>query len=272
MRIVTRLLLLVITSIFGNSSYAQQFDSLHIEKRKIDDNNTIFSVGTAFVYQFKIIENDTTFHLTNNVSYPATSFEMVKAPQDSMVQRFHLLVPTVKKRERTNKNQTEIMYLFEPDFKNIYQTGLVENEQNTWIHPPRNGFFKALETCPFPYVKHPLKVGKTWKDQLSIGQHWAHPKWGEWQNRLLLNFTYSVEEKTQITWKNQAIDVYKINGVAESSIGTSRLVAYFSEKLGFMRLEYTTATNIKVIIWLVDHSSHNNFSTFDHVVDYIEMH
>lgn len=268
----TRHTIVLFCLLFPFFSHAQQFDNLHIEKRKIDENNAIFTVGTAFVYQFEIIENDTVYHLLNNTGNPEISFDLVPAQQDSTVQRFHLLVPTVKRNERTNKRQTEIMYSFEPLFKNIYQTGIVENDQNCWIHPPRNGFFGALETCPFPYVKFPLEPGKTWIDQLSISPHWAHPKWGEWQNRLLLNFRYSIDEKTQITWKNQEIDVFKISSFAESSIGKSTLVAYFSEQYGFVRLEYTTATQLKINIWMVEHAANYNFNTFDQVVDYIELH
>lgn len=44
------------------------------------------------------------------------------------------------------------------------------------------------------------------------------------------------------------IDCLKVRATATSAIGSSELISYFSEKYGFVKLEYTLFTGIKIEI------------------------
>lgn len=56
----------------------------------------------------------------------------------------------------TGFNQTPLKYKL-GNRKNYSTSGVIENEANIWIHPPRDGLFKILELNPFPFVKFPLE-------------------------------------------------------------------------------------------------------------------
>ena len=59
---------------------------------------------------------------------------------------------TVIKFEYLDKNRKTIL---------SERTGLVENEVNVWLHPPRNSDLGILQLSAFPYIK--LTNTKTWK-------------------------------------------------------------------------------------------------------------
>jgi hypothetical protein len=48
------------------------------------------------------------------------------------------------------------------------------------------------------------------------------------------------------------MECYLIEGKASSEIGMTKLEAYFSEKYGFIRLEYELLNDVKVNLWLID--------------------
>jgi len=47
-------------------------------------------------------------------------------------------------------------------------TGVMQNENKVWLHPPRVGSLEFLEAFPFPEVRFPLEIGKTWKNSISV--------------------------------------------------------------------------------------------------------
>ncbi|PKQ63554.1 hypothetical protein BZG02_09285 [Labilibaculum filiforme] len=51
-----------------------------------------------------------------------------------------------------------------------YQTGIIENENRIWLHPPRNDQYQIHEYTPFPEVRFPLKVGSKW--ETDFGFEW----------------------------------------------------------------------------------------------------
>ena len=263
-----RLTKLLTFLLLAHFSFAQQFNSLFIERKNIDANNLIYQTGRLFVFDYEIIENDKKYKLSYNEGYPNEKFELVYIETDTLDLKIHLLVPKPNKSERTNKKQTEIKYLYGPVFKSINGTGIVENEKNTWIHPPRQGFFKALETCPFPFVSLPLEIGKQWNDKMKISNHWSHEKWGAWEKKLMLSYNYKITERTVIETGIGNLDCYVIESSAESRIGESRLRSYYSEKYGFVRMEYEMVTGLKVNIWLDRFSENNNFNDLQHIINY----
>ncbi len=254
----------------GQVSFSQGFKTLYIEKKNVDSDNKIFKIGRAFIYDYEIIENGYNYKLNYNAGLPENKFELVKDEKDTLELKIHLLIPKVEKKERTNKNQTETYYIFEPTFSFMSQTGIVENNSNVWIHPPRSGFFVALETCPYPYVKLPIKIGKEWNDKMKIGDHWCNEKWGVWKKKLLLSYDYKITQKTKINTKIGKLECYVIESTAKSEIGESKLKSFFSEKYGFVRLEYEMATGIKVNLWLDNLKENNNFNGYENIGKYID--
>ncbi|SFN37470.1 hypothetical protein SAMN04487989_1018 [Bizionia echini] len=234
---------LIIILLISNLVLGQQYDGLCIEKSKIDKNNSIYTLGKEFVFNIKITENDSIFFLQENNS---DNFKLSYEIDSLKISEIHLTVIKPKMFQRTNKKQTEVYYSYEPNPTSTFSTGLVENNENIWIHPPRSGFFKSLETCPFPYIKLDKPIGYKWSDSMSIGNHWSNKKWGLWEGRLILNYDYEIVGKEQVDSEFGILDCIIVNAVANSIIGKSKLKAYFSEKYGFIKLDYTLFNGIKI--------------------------
>ncbi len=228
----------------------QQYDGLHIEKMKIDANNTIYQSGRTFVYSYELIINDTTYQLENTLWSGNISKERFKLSSDlldtTLISEIHLTVTKPKLGQRTNKNQTEVFHIYEPNSTMAYHTGIVENESNVWLHPFRAIFFEALETCPFPYIKLDKHQGEQWNDSMSIGSFWSHEMWGVWEGRLLLKYTYEIAENLTLPTKIGPLDCIKVIADASSKIGNSELIAFYSPEYGFVKLNYTLFNGIQI--------------------------
>lgn len=52
--------------------------------------------------------------------------------------------------------------------KSSNMTGVYESSDRIWLHPPRFGPLKKLETFPFPEVRFPLEINKRWESSISV--------------------------------------------------------------------------------------------------------
>jgi len=254
--------LIFITLLVFQSGFSQQYDTVLIEDQNIDENNKIYKTGSVFVYDYEIIHDGQLSKLKSNSGmFASTEFELVPIETDSIdVDKIHLLVQPVKDEDRTNDNQTQICYLQEPVYASFNSTGVVENENNVWIHPIRKGFFNSLETAPFPFVKKPLKVGAQWTDQMKIGQGWGNKIWGQWEGSLIQTYDYTVVGKEILETKIGKIDCFIIQSTSKSSIGETKLKSFFSAVYGFVRLEYALLNDLEVNMWLIETKSEVEFN------------
>jgi len=138
-------------------------------------------------------------------------------------------------------NQTAIRYEYvtyggKPFSREI--TGAIENDMNCWIHPPRNSFFRILETNPFPYIKAPYVVGTKWNWKLKIRDVWSDKRWLEWKGDIENTYEYEITDKREIETRVGKLDCFVIKSIAKSRIGNSELVSYFNEEFGFVKLDY----------------------------------
>ncbi|UZO82070.1 hypothetical protein NBT05_06255 [Aquimarina sp. ERC-38] len=240
--------------------YTQQYDNVYIEKDSININNKIFRPGTVFIYDFEIKKGDKSFSL---IQLPKkNSFKLTEVEEDSVVNNeIHLAVNY--ELPDYNKDQTKISYYERPVLQPFSSTGAVENDKNVWIHPIRTGFFKSLETCPFPYIKKPFIKGNKWKDQMLIGENWSHEFWGEWEGKLLLNYQYSIIDQQILNTPLGKLNCFVIKSTATSKKGETELISYFSEQYGFVKLEYKLITGIIINMSLGNIQFNKKFKSFE---------
>jgi hypothetical protein len=235
--------LLVILLVIYQSAFSQQYEGLEIEKNKVDDNNTVYTYGKEFVYSITITKEGKRLHLSKN---DLNDFKLTENPDSLRISEVHLNIIKADASKRTNKNQTEIYYSYEPNPKYISATGIVENENNVWLHPPRSGFFKSLETCPFPYIKLKKPIGYQWKDGMKIGEQWSNKIWGEWKGTLSLQYEYQLIGEEKISTKMGEINCIIIESKASSVIGINKLNAYYNDQHGFVILHYTFSNGVEI--------------------------
>lgn len=88
------------------------------------------------------------------------------------------------------------------------KTGLVENEKNVWVHPPRTNFFSMLEFNPFPFIMSPYEIGNKWTWSLNIGSQWADKKWKTWDGQITNLYTYEIIDKKVVPTKLGNLECY----------------------------------------------------------------
>lgn len=127
-------------------------------------------------------------------------------------------------------------------------TGLVENDNNIWMHPPRSRLFAITEANPFPYIKTPYKIGTSWSWKLTFGGHWSHPEWLVWKGKVEATYDYKIVGKDKLETPLGKLDCWIVDGVSTSRLGKTALKSYFSEQYGFVKLDYTNIDGSKLIL------------------------
>lgn len=193
---------------------AQEYPNLKMDDAKsTETDNTVFKPGTELTYQVIIHSS----------------------PKDTV--DIHYTVLSLKNKDKTNKKQTEVGITYSYSKRLLEQTGIVENQDNLWMHPPRNGRFKALEIYPFPYIKHNME---SWTDLLEIGGHWIDSIHDEKRIKLTLQYTREGVETTETPLGK--LDCTVIRGTSVSELGQFIMKSYYHEKYGFVKLMYLEGT------------------------------
>lgn len=128
-------------------------------------------------------------------------------------------------------------------------SGIVENERNIWMHPNRTLLLEVLELNPFPYVKFPAKEGLKWKWKLTIGSQWGSPYWEEWEGAIVNRYRYKiVDTSCSLSTALGALDCVRVEATAKSRLGKTHLTAYYNEKYGFVKFDYTNIDGSQIEI------------------------
>jgi hypothetical protein len=134
------------------------------------------------------------------------------------------------------------------EFITSESTGLVENKRNIWMHPLRSQLFAITEANPFPYIKTPYKIGTSWSWKLKFGGGWSHPEWLVWKGAVEATYDYKIVEKANLVTAFLNLDCWVVECVSTSRLGKTYLKAYFSEKYGFVLLDYTNIDGSKLML------------------------
>jgi hypothetical protein len=211
-----------------------------------EKNNQILKPGLEYSYNYRIFNNKTQQRLYLEFG-TEEKWKLVEIKDSvDLIEKINMLVIKQKTFKKTNKRQTEIIYSFSPDWHKFSSTGGIENINNFWLHPPRTDYFKILEICPFPYVKFPLFLGQEWNDENKVSSSWSDLRWLEWKGNLNLKFNYKIVGKKQIKTKIQNYDCWVIEGSTISQKNSSKLVSYFNENAGFVKMEFITINNLTI--------------------------
>ncbi|GAA4272872.1 hypothetical protein U6A24_06295 [Aquimarina gracilis] len=248
--------------------YVEVFDSINIDQNRYTKNNHIYKEKFEFVYSYE--------HFTkNNVKYLfaidtlindrryAWKFVNADSIDDNTILKVKIkikkgLQPMIEHIPNYNQTLVEYSYLKrkEPESFNSI-SGLIENEKNIWIHPPRDKYFRILELNPFPFIKEPYEIGNKWKWGLRIGDIWGDERWVKWKGVIENKYTYEIKGKNRINTVFGKLDSYIIEAEALSRIGKTQLTAFFHPEYGFLELLYTNIDGSKTRLKLEELIKHN---------------
>lgn len=234
--------------------YSQMYNSLYIESDSINNNNVIYIPGKTFVYKYNIVHNGECKKLIKNeqIELYQIDFKLEPVLCNENTNKLYVFVDTCKYNQCSENSQTKIYYIDSCGINTYTGTGVIENDQNLWIHPVRYGFFRCLELCPYPYIKFPIQIGSELVDSNRIGQRWGNEFWGTWKGSQLLTYHYKVVGKQVIETNFGSIECYRIDSYSNTNLGISKLTAYFSEVYGFVQLDYEINPNLKIYFSLLE--------------------
>ena len=247
----------------------EKFDSTNVDQNRFTENNITFKEGTIFTYDFEhITPTNDTLLFTWDELVEDWKFAWKFVPIDSINEN------TINKVNITVKAGLEPMIQHIPDYnQTIIQynyltengkapftgsSGVIENEDNIWMHPPRDKYFRILELNPFPFIKAPYKVGNQWEWTLVIGDGWGDDRWKVWEDQIENLYNYKISDKKIIKTVMGEIDCFVIESNANSRIGETKLTSYFSPEYGFVRLNYTNIDGSRTNLELIEHSGKEN--------------
>ena len=127
-------------------------------------------------------------------------------------------------------------------------TGIIENVKKIWMHPMRSNQYVTTEICPYPEVKFPLEIGKSWSSTMNLGK-----KWGIWSGKSG-EFSYTVTDKVfeNFTFLDKPLECWKVEATSFFEFGTSKLSFLFNEDYGFVNLSYNNYLNEEISFVLVN--------------------
>jgi len=205
-------------------------------KSKYNDDNIIFKTNNKYTYNAYRIKGDDTLNCF--MEYLNDTVIIKKVVLTILPGKFF--------------SQTKIKWEYLDENNNViskYITGIIEDENEIWVHPPRKGIpFIYTESAPFPDITYPLDSMSNWKGKLiglkgyeSIGL----------EGKVSFEYNVSLRQDIQTDYKSFK-NCCVINSSGESCIGISTHTYFFDEEYGFVYSEYNFPTGEKLILSLND--------------------
>jgi hypothetical protein len=236
---------IVFSLLILQNTFGQTFD----EMKHLTDDNNIYTQYRQFYYKYYFLkEKDTLLvklytkpeHIVPyEHSWKLESKSRLTFEQDYTA--IHQLALTIKAGDYFGKaSLLQYDYLSkERRGMKHEQTGLVEVCSDILMNPPKENHFLINELNPFPEIREPLIKDNTWQSTTTTSDVGGSEKWKTWQGNIEVNSTYRIRDIQTIKTNIGFLKCFIIDATAQSSVGETRLVAYFNEEYGFVKLNYT---------------------------------
>jgi len=117
-------------------------------------------------------------------------------------------------------------------------TGLGYDDTFLFIHPPRHGFYRILQFCPYPNFFGRSELGSNWDWTLNIGQQWAI----DTLFPVVFEDTFETKYKLDSIITRRTVfgdlECYKIIATETSKYGISTGCFYLNNQYGLVNFEF----------------------------------
>ena len=183
-------------------------------------NGQIFISGKKFDYNVHYFQSDKKITVNESLKF---SISGQNWKQDMSQKEAIWEYATKKKTKEIFRDQFSLGWI------TIDTTGVIENDQKIWIHPPRHNQYTMNEIAPFPDVRKKYKVGDSYQSILFIGNGFGI--WSGKKCKNIYNIISIDQERTDTIWT--------INSKSEIDGKTNMLVFKFSSERGFISFDYS---------------------------------
>lgn len=195
-----------------------------------NDDNEIYLPGREF--QFVVYYSDSTDSLRK-----VDTLEL-KVTNDFYPQRSQTAIDWI--HHQANKNDTTIVK---------ETTGVIDSKDSYFIHPPREGDLHILSFAEFPTINTFVFKDSTSKSNSTGKVSMAKTYKGKTITHVETNQKYQGKTTIDIPYQKN-YRVHHLKATAKSELGTILGNYYFSEKLGFVRLDYELPDQTKISMQL----------------------
>lgn len=194
---------------------------------RFDLDNKIYTLNREILYKCSVIRDDKVLDLS--LKYIRMIIQGTTKPFSDFDPDYS---QTVIKFEYLDDNLDPII---------SERTGLIENEKNIWLHPPRSGDLGILQLSAFPYIK----LDKTRKWQWELDAAYA--------NYQDVHLTHTYVKKKSITFNSQfgILSCIPIAATSESHIGTTTSEFLYHAEHGFVQLKFHTIEGTTITLELL---------------------
>lgn len=250
--------------------FIEQFDANYKEDNRFTQDNFTYTEGLTFTYSYRFYDKDGKEFLHQSTETAGLDHEKawqlvpaLRADEDAVraVQMTVLHGMQGIDQMKPDYNRTVVQYDYltaDGNARYTEVTGIVENEKNIWMHPPRSKLFRILELNPFPYIQAPYKVGAEWTWTQQIGAFWSDSRWKEWKGAVTNTYDYKITDKKMVRTTFGILECYEVTAKATSELGETALTALFNPDYGFVQTNYTNIDGSKMAMELTGRASESS--------------
>jgi hypothetical protein len=226
------------------------------------NHKRIYDINRKYRFGYGLTINSENYHciligdgLNYGNSKKERNWELVKNKLllDSM-EKSILYVDLIPRTGAINNDQypMEFNYLNvkKDQIGTLSMSGIYDDSTGIWIHPPRDYYFQILEFSPYPYIKFPLAVNRKWKWSLEVDDNWSMKGIVEYRGTVNLKYQYKVTKKELLNTDLGKLECYVVEASGMSRLGKTKLISYFNEKYGFVKLIYHNVDKSYLILSL----------------------
>jgi hypothetical protein len=220
-------------------------DSIDVNDKDVERynrDNKVYKSNTEFLFDYVIVKDKDTLKCRfSNQEYGIRKWQLVK-PDDADSLTVHSIGFDILPFY-LNDNQTGISFKYFNKYGKplhvLDATGIVENDKNTWTHPPREQFFAITEFNSFPFIKAPFVVGTKWTSGLRTAYIDSYQRFNlKWEGVLITKETLEIIEKVDLPTAFGVLPCFVVQGIAKSNLTETTSLFYYNETYGFVKIVY----------------------------------
>jgi hypothetical protein len=226
-------------------------------------NNCTYQANNRISYEYLYIKNKDSLQLEllfDSITKKINNWRLVpqEAASSSTVSSLALSVIQGRKmfiQVDDDYNQTIVRCDYNSPEKEVLfteYTGVIDNERNIWIHPPRAFLFKSLVISPWSFIKSPYRIGRAWSWDPKWPDRWSTKKWGVFNGNLENSCEYAISKVETINVELYAFECYVIESSCINSLGVFKSTFWFNPNIGFLKLHYENIDSYQIIFDAVE--------------------
>ncbi len=221
---------------YSGDLQVEQFDSTVTDENRFNHNNKIYTVGASFTYSYQYYNKD---DQPRNFRYLEDGWEFTEPKEGDRNEIILGVSSGLKPMIEWIPDYNQTLITYQASNKESFEmTGLIENEANIWMHPPRDGLFRILQLSPYPSVSYPMEKGKKWEWTFKVGSHYGDERWATWDGNITINTSYEITGKEVMKTQWGTLETWTIEAEAVSELGITTMKAVFNDSLGFMEMNF----------------------------------